>query len=164
MADEDTADEGLELDWEAALGRWRAELDAPSWVTLAEAEEAGGVSRSALRAWYRNGEIPSRLEDGPHGPHRLVPLEAVLARAGRIRRRAAAGGSASPSPAGAAGDAGDAGSAALTKAMVTLLATQLERAELRAERAEAALRDALARAAAAEAALEAYRDRPPPRR
>src|SRR5262245_60054617 len=50
-----------------------------------------GVSRSALRAWYRNGEIPSRLVDGPNGPQRLVPLDAVVARAARsprIQRRA----------------------------------------------------------------------------
>src|SRR5262245_64606959 len=49
-----------------------------------------GVSRSALRAWYRNGEIPSRLADGPNGPQRLVPLDAVIdraARSPRIQRR-----------------------------------------------------------------------------
>jgi hypothetical protein len=49
------------------------------------------VSRSALRAWYRNGDIASRLVDGPHGPQRLVPLQAVLDRAAqsaRIQRRA----------------------------------------------------------------------------
>ena len=59
-------------------------------MSLAEAEAEAGVSRSALRAWYRNGEIASRLVDGPHGPQRLVPLEAVVERAGqsaRIRRR-----------------------------------------------------------------------------
>jgi hypothetical protein len=44
-----------------------------------------------LRSWYRHGEIPSRLVDGPNGPQRLVPLEAVLERAARsprIQRRA----------------------------------------------------------------------------
>ncbi|MDQ4096980.1 MAG: excisionase [Actinomycetota bacterium] len=63
-----------------------------TWVTLAEAEGESGVSRSALRAWYRIGELPSRLVDGPHGPQRLVPLEAVVARARqspRIQRKAA---------------------------------------------------------------------------
>ena len=56
-------------------------LDGVGWVTLAEAAEATGASRSTLRAWYRRGEIPSRLEDGPHGPERLVPLDAVIERA-----------------------------------------------------------------------------------
>lgn len=45
-----------------------------------------GESRSALRAWYHNGEIASRLIDGPHGPQRLVPLQAVLNRAARSAR------------------------------------------------------------------------------
>src|SRR5258707_1171258 len=40
-----------------------------------------GVSRAALRSWYRTGQIPSRLVDGPHGPQRLVPLDLVAARA-----------------------------------------------------------------------------------
>jgi transposase len=48
------------------------------WVTLTEAAEASGASRSTLRAWYRSGRIPSRLAEGPHGPERLVPLDAVL--------------------------------------------------------------------------------------
>jgi transposase len=63
-----------------------------TWVSLAEAEGQAGVSRSALRAWYRSGELPSRLVDGAHGPQRLVPLEAVVARARqspRIQRKAA---------------------------------------------------------------------------
>lgn len=84
-------------DWEARLESWRAELelfeqleDSP-WVPLARAEAETGVSRSALRSWYRNGEVPSRLVDGPNGPQRLVPLDAVLERAARsprIQRRA----------------------------------------------------------------------------
>jgi transposase len=87
----------MDTEWEARLDAWREELDLLSraggttWVPLAEAEEQAGVSRSALRSWYRNGEITSRLVDGPHGPQRLVPLEAVLERAERstrIRRRA----------------------------------------------------------------------------
>jgi hypothetical protein len=67
-------------------------LDGVGWVTLAEAGEVTGASRSTLRAWYRKGEIPSRLEDGPHGPERLVPLDAVLERAQgspRLWKRAA---------------------------------------------------------------------------
>jgi DNA-binding transcriptional MerR regulator len=63
-----------------------------TWVPLADAEARTGVSRSALRAWYRRGELPSRVVDGPHGPQRLVPLEDVAARAQqspRIQRKAA---------------------------------------------------------------------------
>ena len=63
-----------------------------TWVGLGEAEAASGVSRSALRAWYRSGELPSRVVDGPHGPQRMVPLEAVLERAAqspRIQNKAA---------------------------------------------------------------------------
>ena len=84
-------------EWDDRLDALRDELellaklyDTP-WVPLAIAEAEAGLSRSALRAWYRNGEIASRLVDGPHGPQRLVPLQAVLDRAAqsaRIQRRA----------------------------------------------------------------------------
>lgn len=83
--------------WEERLRAWQDELELfgqleeEPWVTLARAETETGVSRSALRSWYRQGEIPSRLVDGPHGPQRLVPLEAVIERANRsprIQRRA----------------------------------------------------------------------------
>ena len=79
------------------LQQWRdelallAEVDDVQWVPLATAEAEAGVSRSALRSWYRNREIPSRLVDGPNGPQRLVPLAAVVERAARsprLRRRA----------------------------------------------------------------------------
>jgi transposase len=66
------------------------ELLRVRWVTLTDAEAETGVSRSALRAWSRSGEVPSRLVDGPFGPQREVPIEAVIARAAestRIRRR-----------------------------------------------------------------------------
>ena len=75
-------------EWDDRIAAWRDELellakiDDTPWVPLAIAEAEAGVSRSALRAWYRNGEIASRLVDGPHGPQRLVPLQAV-ARPGR---------------------------------------------------------------------------------
>jgi transposase len=49
------------------------------------------VSRAALRSWYRTGQIPSRLVEGPHGPQRLVPLAVVADRAEaspRLRRAA----------------------------------------------------------------------------
>ncbi|MFP5319031.1 MAG: excisionase [Acidimicrobiia bacterium] len=62
------------------------------WVPLAQAGTAAGVSRSALRAWYRNGDVASRVVDGPHGPQRLVDLDEVVARAEqspRIRRKVA---------------------------------------------------------------------------
>jgi transposase len=84
-------------EWEDRLTKWRdelelfAQLDDTPWVPLAQAEAETGVSRSALRSWYRNGEIESRLVDGPNGPQRLVPLEAVVERAAqspRIQRRA----------------------------------------------------------------------------
>jgi hypothetical protein len=87
-------------DWDARLARWQtelalfAELDGTVWVQLAEAEAETGASRSALRSWYRNGEIPSRIVDGPNGPQRLVPLDAVVERASRsprIQRRAERG-------------------------------------------------------------------------
>jgi hypothetical protein len=87
----------MATDWEARLARWESELelfaqlDDTPWVPLAQAEAETGVSRSALRSWYRNGEIPSRLVDGPNGPQRLVPIDAVVDRAGkspRIQRRA----------------------------------------------------------------------------
>ncbi|GAA1266884.1 hypothetical protein GCM10009609_32500 [Pseudonocardia aurantiaca] len=83
--------------WEDRLARRQNELelfeqlDETPWVTLARAEAEVGVSRSALRSWYRNGEIQSRLVDGPNGPQRLVQLDAVIERAAaspRIQRRA----------------------------------------------------------------------------
>ena len=87
----------MSSEWDDRLAAWRDELDLLAkiddtpWVPLGTAEGEAGVSRSALRTWYRNGEIPSRLVDGPHGPQRLVPLQAVLDRAAqsaRIQRRA----------------------------------------------------------------------------
>lgn len=87
----------MSSEWDDRLDRWRdelelfAQLDDTPWVPLAQAEAETGVSRSALRAWYRNGEIRSRLVDGPNGPQRLVPLDEVVERAAqspRIQRRA----------------------------------------------------------------------------
>ncbi len=80
-----------ELDWEQALEAWSTEPEG-TWVTLAEAERRAGVSNSALRSWYRSGQVPSRLVDGPHGLQRLVPLDEVVRRAAqspRIQRRIA---------------------------------------------------------------------------
>jgi transposase len=75
------------MDWEDRLDEWELELDLAAqlegsdWVTLERAAADTGASRAALRSWYRTGQIPSRLADGPHGPQRLVPLAAVAARA-----------------------------------------------------------------------------------
>jgi transposase len=85
------------MDWEDRLDEWELELDlnaqfeGSDWVTLERAAADTGVSRAALRSWYRTGQIPSRLVDGPHGPQRLVPLSPVAARAEaspRLRRAA----------------------------------------------------------------------------
>ncbi len=84
---------GDDRDWARALDAWTSELDG-AWVTVGEAERRAGVSKSALRAWYRSGQLPSRLVDGPHGVQRLVPLDAVVQRASespRIQRRLASG-------------------------------------------------------------------------
>jgi len=67
-------------DWDAAL-ELTAQLEGSDWVTLDIAARQTGASRAALRTWYRSGEIPSRLTEGPHGPTRLVPLAVVAARA-----------------------------------------------------------------------------------
>ena len=75
------------MDWEDRLDDWEleleltAQLDGSQWVTLERAASETGVSRAALRTWYRNGQIASRMVDGPHGPQRLVPLEVIAARA-----------------------------------------------------------------------------------
>jgi transposase len=75
------------VDWEERLDQWELELElkerleGSDWVTLERASADTGASRAALRTWYRTGQIPSRLVDGPHGPQRLVPLALVAARA-----------------------------------------------------------------------------------
>jgi len=85
------------MDWEDRLDEWEmeleltAQLEGSEWVTLEKAAAETGVSRAALRVWYRTGQLPSRLVDGPHGPQRLVPLAVVAERAEaspRLRRSA----------------------------------------------------------------------------
>jgi transposase len=85
------------MDWEDRLDAWELELELTArleesdWVTLERAAAETGASRAALRTWYRTGQIPSRLVEGPHGPQRLVPLGLVAARAEaspRLRRSA----------------------------------------------------------------------------
>jgi transposase len=75
------------MSWEDRLDAWEVELELTAqfegsdWVTLERAAADTGVSRAALRSWYRSDQIPSRLVEGPHGPQRLVPLALVAARA-----------------------------------------------------------------------------------
>jgi hypothetical protein len=73
------------VQWEDRLEQWREELELferlDGWVSLPDAAARTGVSRSALRTWYRSGQIRSRLIDGPHGPQRLVHVDEVAARA-----------------------------------------------------------------------------------
>ena len=85
------------MDWEDRLDQWEldlelaTQLESSDWVTLDRAAADTGASRAALRSWYRTGQIPSRLVDGPHGPLRLVPLGTVAERAEaspRVRRTA----------------------------------------------------------------------------
>jgi hypothetical protein len=85
------------VEWEDRLDDWElelelaAQLEGSDWVTLERAAAETGTSRAALRTWYRSGQIPSRLVDGPHGPQRLVPLAMVASRAEaspRLRRTA----------------------------------------------------------------------------
>jgi transposase len=87
----------MDMDWEDRLDAWELELqltgqlEGSEWVTLERAAASTGASRAALRTWYRTGQVPSRLVDGPHGPQRLVPLDMVAARAEaspRLRRTA----------------------------------------------------------------------------
>src|SRR5215469_2179087 len=82
------------MDWEDRLDAWELELELAAqvegsdWVTLERATAETGASRAAVRSWYRTGQIPSRLVDGPH---RLVPLGTVAERAEaspRVRRTA----------------------------------------------------------------------------
>jgi transposase len=85
------------VEWEDRLDQWETELElavqleGSDWVTLEQAAAQTGVSRAALRTWYRTGQVASRLVDGPHGPQRLVPLSVIAERAEaspRLRRAA----------------------------------------------------------------------------
>ena len=107
-------------DWEDRLDQWElelelsAQLEGSDWVTLDKAAAETGVSRAALRNWYRTGQIASRLVDGPHGPQRLVPLSVIAARAEaspRLRKSAER--------------------RLTTEAQLTLLQTRIDHLELR---------------------------------
>lgn len=145
-------DEFAELDAEA--GGEGGEGDGEDWVPLAVAEERAKVSRSTLRAWYRSGRIPSRLDPGPHGMQRLVPLSAVLDRASRSPR-SGRGDGAPPAPKPSSDVV------RLAELAVEEARRRAEAAEFRAEGAEAALRAALERAAAAEAEVRLLRGNAP---
>src|ERR1700684_3602388 len=73
-------------DWDELLEQLPDQPTEEGWLTLEEASSAAGVARSTLRSWYRAGRIPSRMVVGPHGPQRMVPLDAVLDRAFRSTR------------------------------------------------------------------------------
>ncbi len=72
-----------EVDWDSMLAQLATQPVEEGWVTLLEASNAAGVSRSTLRSWYRSAQIPSRMVAGTHGPQRMVLLEAVIDRAFR---------------------------------------------------------------------------------
>ena len=76
------------MDWEDRLDDWELELELSTqlegsdWVTLERAAADTGVSRAALRNWYRTGQIPSRLADQAQIEilqHRVDQLELRLA-------------------------------------------------------------------------------------
>jgi transposase len=64
--------------WDRLLNDLASHPIEDGWVTLEEAVDATGVSRSTLRSWYRGGRIPSRMIAGVHGPQRIVPLAVVI--------------------------------------------------------------------------------------
>lgn len=64
--------------WDRLLGDLANHPAEEGWVTLEEAVDATGVSRSTLRSWYRSGRIPSQMIAGVHGPQRIVPLAIVI--------------------------------------------------------------------------------------
>ena len=74
------------VDWDDMLAQLANQPVEEGWVTLQEASNAAGVSRSTLRSWYRASLIPSRMVAGTHGPQRMVPLSAVVDRAFRSSR------------------------------------------------------------------------------
>ncbi len=76
--------------WDDVLARLAVEPVEEGWATLQDASAAAGVPVPTLRSWYRTGQLPSRMVMGPHGPQRVVPLDAVVGLAmssARARRR-----------------------------------------------------------------------------
>jgi transposase len=78
--------QSAEVDWDGMLAQLASQPFEEGWVTLEEASNAAGLSRSTLRAWYRSGQIRSKMVAGRHGPQRLVPLDQVVDRALRSAR------------------------------------------------------------------------------
>lgn len=64
--------------WDRLLGELASQPIEEGWVTLEEAVDATGVSRSTIRSWYRSGRITAKMVAGVHGPQRVVPLAAVI--------------------------------------------------------------------------------------
>lgn len=62
-----------------------ADAAPDEWVPVKEAAARAGVSVQAIRKWYRDGSLPVRAVDSPHGPMNLVPLAAVEERRDRWR-------------------------------------------------------------------------------
>ena len=135
--------------------------EGTDWVPLRDAADAAGVSVSALRKWYHDEQIPSRLAPGRTGQRRLVPLEAVLERAGRHRPEA----SAIPPRVGPVPEGMALVPAADWERMLSIAVAYAEagervgRAEERAEQYRGRLEEARQRAAALEAQLAEERGR-----
>jgi hypothetical protein len=145
-----------EIDLESALGDLGDLVDGHSWVSLAEAEQRAGVSRSTLRAWFRSGQIPSRLMPGPHGMQRLVPVDLVVERANRADRPATTNRPPAPAATTEPKDVSMAPPSDVVRLAELAVNEARERAaaaEARADRLESALHAALERAATAEARL-----------
>jgi hypothetical protein len=124
---------------------------ALTWVGVGEAARASGASTSAIRVWYRSGQVPSKLVPGPHGEQRLVPLEAVRERARQAGKEPDVSAEVDESAVVelaklAVEQAGQRELAAMDRA---------DRAEARAQELEQQLRELIARAAGAEATLAA---------
>lgn len=66
----------------------RTEQPEERWVTVQEASRLAKVSVQTIRRYYAGDDpdVPSRLEMGPYGEQRVMPLGAVLARAERGRQ------------------------------------------------------------------------------
>lgn len=169
----DPPDADAPVDLQALVAQWGTEFamarelaglgtgEPATWVSLAEAERQAGVSRSTLRAWYRTGQIASRLMPGPHGLQRLVPLESVVERARRSPRNGGRPAVAVPDEEPPMPTVDRPAHDAVVRLAELATATATERAlaaEARAVEIEAALRAALERAAAAEAELRLLRN------
>lgn len=55
------------------------------WVTLKAAHEQTGASISAMRNWYRAGEIDTKDQKSRYGTEKLVRLDQVQARVAAFR-------------------------------------------------------------------------------